>query len=65
MMIWIRDSYIVILRKVTFYWCILFFYIVGWYGGKGIIESLGFSIGVSLFLATIAIFLKWLESKQN
>jgi len=62
---WIGQCYVAMLRAATFYWSILFFYIVGVYGGKGIFESLGFSIGVSLFLVTCAIFVKWLESKQK
>jgi len=62
---WIGQSYIAILKHATFYWAILFFYIVGVSGGKGIWGSLGFSIGVALFFATIAIFIRWLESKQK
>jgi hypothetical protein len=48
---WIGQSYIAILIHATFYWAILFFYIVG--------------IGVASFFATIAIFIRWLESKQK
>jgi len=62
---WIGQCYIAMLRAATFYWSILFFYIVGAYGGKGIFESLGFSIGITLVFATLAIFIKWLESKQK
>lgn len=65
MMKWIGQSYIATLRTATFYWSILFFYVIGIYGGKGIIESLGFSIGVTFFFVTLAIFIKWLESKQK
>ena len=62
---WIGQCYVAMLKQATFYWCILFFYIVGAYGGKGRWESLGFSIGVSLVFVTFAIFIKWVESKQK
>lgn len=61
----ILQSYVAILRLAAFWWSVLFFFIVGLYGDKGIIHSLWFSIATTLFLVTVAIFMKWLESKQK
>jgi hypothetical protein len=61
----ILQSCVAMLRLATFWWSVLFFFIVGMYGDKGIMHSLGFSIGATLFLVTVAIFVKWLESKQK
>ena len=61
----IIQGYIGILRSMTFWWVILFYFAVGISVQMSIMKSLGYSIGVTLCFATMALFIRWLESKQK